>query len=93
MWTSEPKPWRSQQNHLTGINMNRIEEIIAELYIISERQTEKTVTMWIQPIDEGWSCEFDFSNEELNLTNDLTEELNGLMNFRVSFPLFAYKAK
>lgn len=73
--------------------MSRIREIIAEMNEISKRQSEKTCTMCIQPIDEGWSCEFDFSNEELDLTNDLTDELNGLMNFRVSFPVLAYKAK
>ena len=73
--------------------MSRITEIIAELNKISGCKTQKAVTLWIQPIDEGWSCEFDLSREELDLTNDLTEELNEIMNFRVSFPLFAYKAK
>jgi len=73
--------------------MNRINEIVAELKKISEPQSEKTVTMWIQPIDEGWACEFDFSDEELDLTHDLTAELNVLMNFRVTFPQFAYRPK
>ncbi len=73
--------------------MNRINEIIAELKEISEAQSVKTVTMSIAPIDEAWSCEFDFSAEELDLSQDLTSELHVLMDFRVTFPLFPYRPK
>ena len=44
-------------------------------------------------MDEGWSYEFDFSAEEMDLANELTGELDFLMNFRVSFPTFPYEPK
>lgn len=70
---------------------DRISDVIFELKKISDRQSKKTVTMWIQPIDENWFHELHFSDDELDLTNELTEELNHLMEFRVSMPLFSYK--
>ena len=73
--------------------MNKIQDVIDELKRISETQSTKTVTMWIQPMDEGWSYEFDFSAEEMDLANELTGELDFLMNFRVSFPTFPYEPK
>lgn len=81
------------QNHHTFISKERIRELIAELKKISERQTEKTVTMWIQPLDENWSYELHFSNEERDLTYELLAELNALMKFRISTPVFPYRPK
>ena len=72
---------------------SRLAKVIADLTEISERESQKVVTMWIQPVDESWSCELNFSNEELELTNDLVSELHELMEFRVSTPVFPYKAE
>lgn len=73
--------------------MNRINEILAEMKKLSQAPSEKAVTMWIQPIDEDWSCEFDFSNEEMHLAEELAAELDALMDFRVTFPTFPYRSK
>lgn len=72
---------------------HRIGQVLAELKELSGRRTEKAVTMWVQPIDEGWSCELDLSNEELEIANELAAELSGLMDFKVTFPSFPYRPK
>ena len=69
----------------------RLQQALAELVEISKRETSKTATMWVQPMDEGWSYELHFSSEELAATHALTDEIASLMNFRVTFPLFRYR--
>lgn len=74
-------------------NRNRINSIIAELQILSNQVSKKSVTMWIQPKEESWSCEFHFSDEEGRAADDLCGELRSLMNFMVTMPRFPYKEK
>ena len=75
------------------MSRDEIQQILEKLNELSERKTEKTVTMHVMPTQEGWSCEFDFSDDELLIAYEITNELDYLMNFQVAYPLFAYKAK
>ena len=81
------------EHAFSPINMTRFKEIIAGLKKLSEIPSTKAVTMWIQPIDDGWSYEFNFSEEEMNAAHELCAELDSLLNFRVTFPTFAYRPK
>lgn len=71
----------------------RIKEILAEMQLMSKTVSDKTTTMWVQPRDEAWAYELDFSDDELKLAQELASELHSLMEFRVTFPLFPYEAK
>lgn len=70
----------------------RIKEILAEMKLMSKNVSDKT-TMWVQPRDEAWAYELDFSDDGLKLVQELASELHSLMEFRVTFPLFPYEAK
>ena len=73
----------------------QVHDVIAELQRISGQPSEKTVTMHIMPMDENWSYELHFSDEERDSdeTHDLIAELGDLMRFRVTTPTFPYAAK
>lgn len=72
-------------------NTELVDSVISELQDLSNRDTKKSVTLWVQPVGKPWSCEFHFSDEERNLANELCRKLQTLMNGMVQMTEFTYK--
>ncbi|MBU3916340.1 hypothetical protein KKA14_12470 [bacterium] len=64
------------------------DEIIAKLSRLSESEDIKTCRMSIQPINEIWSWDFEFSDEELEVANDLVSVLYDMRNGDFIAPVY-----
>jgi hypothetical protein len=64
------------------------DEIIAKLSRLSESENIKTCRMSIQPIKEIWSWDFEFSDEELEVANDLVSVLYDMRNGDFIAPVY-----
>ena len=56
------------------------DDIVAKLTKLSESKNIKTCKMSIQPINEIWNWEFEFSDDELEVANDLVSVLLDVRN-------------
>lgn len=83
----------TNQNKANEHDLHRINEIISMLTELSNLDDQKNVTMWITPLEEKWSCEFHFSEEEVDAVHELTNELYGLLKGKVTMPTFPYRKK
>lgn len=72
---------------------SRIDQILGLLQALSDQISKKTLTMWINPREDHWSCEYHFSEDELCAAEPLIAELYELMEGKVAMPTFAYKDK
>ena len=84
-----------------GQEANRANEILSRLIDLSTSDSKKCATMQILSIEEGGkklfgyplSYEFHFSQEELDIANELNSELYDLMGGMVQMPTFPYREK
>lgn len=70
-----------------------IQELISRLQELSSRDTLKTVTVSVMPLEESWECEFDFSDEEWNIADELMNQISDLMAGKVVMSSLKYHPK
>lgn len=70
---------------------NPLGAAISALEELSARNTEKTVTVWLAPLNESWFHEFHFSDQESLIADQINTEIYELMDGLVTMSSFAFQ--
>jgi hypothetical protein len=87
-WELTSNSDESQKEEMSEESIKKQDEVISQLKSLSESNEVKTCKMSITPLNEIWSWEFKFSDEELEIAYKLVSILYNLRNGDFVAPVF-----